>query len=64
MTEGRVNETPQPSLHAERNAAREIIVRNDISKRLKGVCKDLPEAEFQKLIGEMVRRQLKSEQQD
>jgi len=40
---------------------REICVRNDLLLRLRGVCKDLPEEEFQNLISAMTREQLRSE---
>ena len=40
---------------------RESCVRNDLLLRLRNVCKDLPEEEFQKLILAMTREQLRSE---
>ncbi|MDQ6718455.1 MAG: hypothetical protein M3Z17_08940 [Gemmatimonadota bacterium] len=40
---------------------RENNVRNDLLKRLKSVCKDLPEEEFQDLVAAMTREQLRSE---
>jgi len=40
---------------------RENCVRNDLLKRLRGVCKDLPAEEFQELVSEMTRVQLRSE---
>jgi hypothetical protein len=40
---------------------RETCVRNDLLLRLKKVCKDLPEQEFQDLVAAMTREQLRSE---
>ena len=40
---------------------REECVRRDIGNRLKRVCSDLPEAEFQTLVAAMTREQLRSE---
>ncbi len=40
---------------------REDSVRNDLLTRLKKVCKDLPEADFQDLVAAMTREQLRSE---
>ena len=40
---------------------REECVRNDLLKRLRPVCKDLPEQDFQDLVAAMTREQLRSE---
>jgi hypothetical protein len=40
---------------------RESCVRTDLLKRLRCVCKDLPEQEFQDLVTAMTREQLRSE---
>lgn len=40
---------------------REICVRDDLLRRLKGVCKDMPEQEFRDLVAAMTREQLRSE---
>jgi hypothetical protein len=40
---------------------REECVKNDLLNRLKGVCKDLPDEEFQDLVAAMTREQLRSE---
>jgi hypothetical protein len=40
---------------------REKCVREDLLKRLKNVCKNLPEEEFQDLVSAMTREQLRSE---
>ena len=40
---------------------REICVREDLLKRLKGVCEHMPEQEFQDLIEGMTQEQLRSE---
>ncbi len=40
---------------------REQSVRNDLLERLKGVCKDMPDEEFQDLVAAMTREQLRSE---
>ena len=40
---------------------RETLVRNDLMNRLKKVCQDLPEEEFQDLVAAMTREQLRSE---
>jgi hypothetical protein len=40
---------------------RESCIRNDLRNRLRGVCKDLPEEEFQELVTAMTREQLRSE---
>lgn len=40
---------------------REKCVRDDLLRRLRDVCKNLPEEEFQDLIAAMTREQLRSE---
>jgi hypothetical protein len=40
---------------------RKAKVHADIAQRLRRVCSDLPETEFQALVDEMVEAQLKSE---
>ena len=40
---------------------REDCIRKDIRTRIKGVCKDLSEAEFEGLVTDMTREQLRSE---
>jgi hypothetical protein len=40
---------------------RKTKVRDDIAQRLRRICSDLPETEFQALVDEMAERQLKSE---
>lgn len=40
---------------------RESCVHADIEKRLKTVCKDMPEEEFHDLVAAMTREQLRSE---
>lgn len=40
---------------------RERCVRTDLQVRLKNVCRDLPDEEFQELIAAMTREQLRSE---
>ena len=40
---------------------REKLVRDDLMNRLKNVCRDLPEEEFQDLVAAMTREQLRSE---
>ena len=46
---------------AESPEEREKTVRDDLLLRLRGVCKDLPEEEFQDLVAAMTREQLRSE---
>ena len=40
---------------------RKTKIRDDIAGRLRRICSDLPETEFQQLVDEMAERQLKSE---
>jgi len=40
---------------------RESCVRNDLLLRLRKICQDLPDAEFQDLVSAMTREQLRSE---
>jgi hypothetical protein len=40
---------------------RKTKVRDDIAQRLRRICSDLPETEFQALVDEMAERQLKGE---
>ena len=40
---------------------RKVKVRDDIAQRLRRICSDLPETEFQALVDEMAERQLKGE---
>lgn len=50
-----------PPLPPESPEQREACVKRDISNRLKSVCQDLPEEEFQKLVATMTSEQLRSE---
>jgi hypothetical protein len=43
--------------HSQRKAK----IRGDIAQRLRRVCSDLPETEFQALVDEMAERQLRGE---
>lgn len=45
----------------EIHSLREKAVREDIARRLKGVCSNLPDDEFQKLVTVMADRQVKRE---
>jgi hypothetical protein len=45
----------------EIHARREKEVRDDIARRLKPVCSNFPDDEFQKLVGVMADRQVKRE---
>jgi hypothetical protein len=49
------------ALSPESPEQRESCVRTDLVKRLRCVCKDLPEEEFQDLVSAMTREQLRSE---
>lgn len=40
---------------------RKAKIRDDIAARLRRICSDLPETEFQELVDEMAERQLRSE---
>ena len=40
---------------------RKVKIRDDIAQRLRKVCSDLPETEFQELVDEIADRQLKGE---
>jgi hypothetical protein len=40
---------------------RKAKIRGDIAQRLRRVCADLPETEFQDLVDEMADRQMKGE---
>ena len=42
-------------------AHRKKKIRDDIAARLRRVCSDLPETEFQELVDEMADKQLRSE---
>lgn len=53
--------TDSDILAPESPEQRENCVRNDLLVRLKGVCKDMPEEEFQDLVAAMTRQQLRSE---
>jgi hypothetical protein len=55
--EQKVGDSPVDEIHALREKA----VREDIARRLKPVCSNFPEDEFQKLVGEMADRQVKQE---
>lgn len=48
---------PANSLQSNRKAK----VRDDIAQRLRRVCSDLPETEFQGLVDEIADRQLRGE---
>lgn len=48
---------PHNSLQSNRKAK----IRDDIAQRLRRVCSDLPETEFQGLVDEITDRQLKGE---
>ena len=52
---------PDPDDSPESPEQRESCVRNDLLLRLRNVCKDLPEEEFQNLVSAMTREQLRSE---
>jgi len=43
------------------SSPRKTKVRDDIAQRLRRICSDLPETEFQQLVDEMAERQLKGE---
>ena len=51
----------QPVSSPESPEQRESCVRADLLLRLKKICKDMPEEEFQELIASMTREQLRSE---
>ena len=46
---------------AEVHSVREKKVREDLTRRLRGVCSNLSDEEFEKLVRVMVARQLKCE---
>jgi hypothetical protein len=41
--------------------SREDSVRKDLTRRLKGVCADMSSGEFEVLVGDMTREQLRGE---
>jgi hypothetical protein len=45
----------------ENAETREDSVRKDLTRRLKGVCADLSSKEFEVLVGDMTREQLRGE---
>jgi hypothetical protein len=45
----------------ENAESREDSVRKDLTRRLKGVCADLSSKEFEVLVGDMTREQLRGE---
>jgi len=46
---------------AEVHSLREKIVREDITRRLRGVCSDLADDDFEQLVRLMAARQVKCE---
>lgn len=56
-----VNLVDPEALPPESPEQRESCVRSDLLNRLRGICKDLPEDEFQDLVSAMTREQLRSE---
>jgi hypothetical protein len=55
------NDPESDVLNPESPEQREKCVRNDLLLRLRNVCKNLPEVEFQNLVSAMTREQLRSE---
>jgi hypothetical protein len=51
----------KPARKGENAETREDRVRTDLTRRLKGVCGDLSSKEFDVLVGDMTREQLRGE---
>jgi hypothetical protein len=51
----------KPERKGENAESREDSVRKDLTRRLKGVCADLSSKEFEVLVGDMTREQLRGE---
>jgi hypothetical protein len=51
----------KPERKGENAASREDSVRKDLTRRLKSVCADLSSKEFEVLVGDMTREQLRGE---